>query len=209
MTEQCQIRILSVDDHPLFREGIAAVIKNQPDMVLVAEAANAAEALQRFREHQPDITLMDLRLPDSSGSEALVAIRAQFPDARIILLCTYEGEIDLQSAWQAGAWGHISKTMHPREMVEIIRQVHAGTVWVSPPTAADRVERSGEGTLTSKEVEVLARAVGGRRVRDIGPRFFISEDSVRSHLKHIMMKLDARDESNALLNAARRGFIQL
>jgi DNA-binding NarL/FixJ family response regulator len=209
MTNQGEIRILSVDHHPLFREGLATVIKNQPDMLLVAEATNAAEALQRFREHQPDITLMDLRLPDSSGLETLIAIRAQFPDARVILLCTYEGDIDLESALQAGAWGHIPKTMHPRKMVEAIRQVHAGKVWVPSPISAHRAERSGEGNLTPTEVEVLARAAGANRIRDIGRRLFISEDSVRSHFEDIIQKLDARDKNNTLMIAACRGFIRL
>lgn len=178
MTEQRRIRILSVDDHPLFREGIAAVIRNQPDMALMAEAANAAEALQRFREHLPDITLMDLRLPDSSGLEVSITIRSEFPNARIILLCTYEGDIDLQSVLQAGAWGHIPKTMHPREMVETIRRVHSGRVWVPPPISAGHAERSGDRNLTLGEAEVLARAVGRKRIRESARRLFISEDSV-------------------------------
>jgi DNA-binding NarL/FixJ family response regulator len=209
MNNPCKIRILSVDDHPLFREGIAIVIQNTPDLALLGEASNAAEALQQFREHQPDITLMNLRLPDLSGIEALLAIRAEFPHARIILLCTYEGEIDLQRAWQAGAWGHIAKTMHPREMVETIRQVHAGRMWVPPPTSAQRAERSGEGNLTAREVEVLTRAAGGKQIRDIGRRLFISENSMRGQLKHIFQKLDARDEVNAFTIAARRGLSRL
>jgi DNA-binding NarL/FixJ family response regulator len=136
MIQPCVIRILSVDDHPLFREGIAAVIKNQSDMLLVAEAASGAEALRQFREHRPDVTLMDLRLPDSSGIEAMIAIRTHFPEARVILVATFEGDVEIHGAMQAGAWGYIFKTMPPREMVEMIRQVYAGRKCAPPPIAA-------------------------------------------------------------------------
>jgi len=210
MADQSQIRILSVDDHRLFREGMAAVIRDQADMVLVAEAASGPEALQQFREHQPDITLLDVRLRDASGMDVMMAIRTQFPDARVILVSTFEGDLDPWGALQVGAWGHIVKTMHPKEIVHAIRQAH-GARKCAPLLAAVHVDGPplAEEGLTSREVEVLAHAVGGKRTRDIGHRLLISEEMVKNHLKKIMEKLGARDQANALTIAARRGFIRL
>jgi DNA-binding NarL/FixJ family response regulator len=204
MIQPCVIRILSVDDHPLFREGIAAVIKNQSDMLLVAEAASGAEALRQFREHRPDVTLMELRLPDSSGIEAMIAIRTHFPEARVILVATFEGDVEIHGAMQAGAWGYIFKTMPPREMVEMIRQVYAGRKCAPPPIAAHPAEHLGGESLTSRELEILARVAGGYRNRDMWQRLFISEDAVKYHLKQIVQKLGARDRTNALTKFVAR-----
>ena len=208
MIKEHQIRILIVDDHPLFREALRAVIASQPDMLLVAEAASGAEAFEQFREHRPDITLMDIRLPDSSGIETMIAIRSRFPESRVILASTYQDDTEIRSALLAGAQGHILKTMHPRELVSTIRKVHAGRRWVAPPTSEDSIAASGSG-LTSREVEVLARVAGGTRIHEIARLLFVTENAVKDHLKQAMRKLGARDQNNALNIAARRGFIRL
>src|SRR6202162_3483197 len=167
MSPQIQIRVLSVDDHPLLREGIAAIVNNQPDMVLVAEAASGSEGIQRFRELRPDITLMDLRLPDMSGIDALIAIRTEFSEARIIMLTTFEGDVDIKRALEAGARGYMLKSMPPKELVEVIRQVHAGKKRIPPQLAAQLAEHMSDESLTEREVEVLGQIAGGNRNRDI------------------------------------------
>jgi len=209
MSEQAQIRVLSVDDHPLLREGIAAIINSQSDMQLVAAAANAQEAIQLFRKHQPDVTLMDLRLPDMSGIDTVVAIRKEFPQARIIMLTTFEGDVEIQSALEAGARGYMLKSMPPKELVEVIRLVHAGKKRIPTQVATQLAEHMSDEALTPREIEVLRHIAEGNRNRDIGEKLFITEETVKVHIKHIMDKLGASDRTQAVAIGIRRGFIRL
>jgi DNA-binding NarL/FixJ family response regulator len=209
MSEQARIRIFSVDDHPLLREGIAAIINNQPDMEVVAQAANAKDAIEQFRKQRPDVTLMDLRLPDTSGIEAMVAIRTEFPDARIIMLTTFEGDVEIKRALEAGARGYMLKSMPPKELVEVIRQVHAGKKRIPPQLAAQLAEHMSDEALTAREVEVLSQIAGGNRNRDIAEKLFITEETVKVHIKHIMEKLGASDRTQAVAIGLRRGIIEL
>jgi DNA-binding NarL/FixJ family response regulator len=209
MTSAAPIRLLTVDDHPLMREGIAAVVASQPDLQLVGEGGSGREALQLFRVHHPDVTLLDLRLPDMSGIDALAAIRAEFPDARIVILTTFEGDVEIQRALSAGARGYLLKSMPPREMVEAIRQVHAGRKRIPPQVAAQIAEHLGDERLTAREIEVLQRLAGGNRNKDIALQLFISEETVKVHVKHLMDKLGASDRTQAVAIALRRGIIQL
>lgn len=209
MTDQNRIRVLSVDDHPLLREGIAAIINNEPDMLLVADAANGSEAVQKFREYRPDITLMDLRLPDVSGIDAMIAIRTEFAEARIIMLTTFEGDVEIQRALEAGARGYMLKSMPPRDMVEVIRQVHLGKKRVPAEVASHLAEHMSDEALTAREIDVLRHIAGGNRNRDIADRLFISEETVKVHIKHIMEKLGASDRTQAVAIAVRRGIIEL
>ena len=209
MNASASIRILAVDDHPLLRQGISAMIRSQRDMELVAEASTGKEGLERFREHRPDITLMDLRLPDMNGVDVMAAIRAEFPDARIIVLTTFEGDVEIQRALEAGARGYLLKSMPPKELLEGIRQVHAGKKRIPPEIVAHLAEHLSDETLTSREVEVLREVAGGNRNRDIAERLFISEETVKVHVKHVMEKLGASDRTEAVAIAIRRGIIQL
>ena len=209
MTKEARIRVLSVDDHPLLREGLAAIIDNQPDMLLVGQASNAQEAIQEFRKHQPDVTLMDLRLPDKSGIDAMIAVRTEFPDARVIMLTTFEGDAEIQRALEAGARGYVLKNTPPKELVDLIRQVHAGKKRIPSQVAAQLAEHLSDETLTDREIEVLGRIAAGSRNRDIAEALFISEETVKVHIKHIMQKLGASDRTQAVTIGVRRGIIHL
>ena len=209
MTNASQIRVLSVDDHPLFQQGIGAIINTQTDMLLAGTASDGTQAIATFRSLRPDVTLMDLNLPDLGGIDLTMAIRSEFPEARIIVLTTFERDVEVQRALKAGARGYLLKTMHPQLMLETIRQIHAGKVCVPPEIATRVAEYFGEEFLSQRELEVLHHVARGNRNRDIAERLFIAEDTVKVHLKHIMSKLRARDRTQSVAIAARRGFIQL
>ena len=209
MTSETRIRILCVDDHPLVREGLAAVINSQPDMQLLGQASNVQEALQEFRKRQPDVTLMDVRLPGESGIDAVAEIRREFPAARIIMLTTFEGDIEIQRALQAGARAYLLKSMPPKELLAAIRQVHSGKKQIPAQVAAQLAEHLSDERLTEREIEVLREIAGGNRNRDIAEKLFIAEETVKVHIKHIMEKLGANDRTQAVAIGLRRGIIQL
>lgn len=202
------INILCVDDHPLMREGIAAIIRNESDMLLVAEASNGSEAIHGFREHRPDVTLMDLRMPDMSGIDAMIAIRTEFPGAKIIMLTTFEGDAEIQRALEAGAQGYLLKSMPRKELVDVIRKVHAGKKHIPPEIVVHLAEHLSDEALSKREIEVLQKIAGGNRNSDIAALLFISEETVKGHIKHIMEKLGAKDRTEAVAIGVRRGIIQ-
>jgi DNA-binding NarL/FixJ family response regulator len=209
MTTGRPIRVLSIDDHPLLSEGIATLINNEPDMELVASASTGKEGIQKYGEVKPDITLLDLQLPDLSGIDVMSAILAEFPAARVILLTMFAGDAEIQRALRAGAQGYLLKTMPADRMVATIRQVCTGKKSVPAEIAANLVEHFDDEPLTNRELDILRHVGEGNRNRDIAKRLFISEETVKVHIKHIMGKLGARDRTHAMAISARRGFIHL
>jgi DNA-binding NarL/FixJ family response regulator len=203
------IRVLSVDHHPLFSEGIAAIINHQPDMALVSRASGGREAIRQHREHRPDVTIMDPRLPDLTGIDTLTAIRTEFPAARIIMLSSLEGDMEVRRALEAGACGYLLKNMPPSELLRAIREVHAGKKRVPPELAVQLAEHVGDDNLTAREIEVLVRLCRGNRNRDIAELLCISEATVKVHMSRILQKLGARDRTEAIAIATRRGVIRL
>jgi DNA-binding NarL/FixJ family response regulator len=203
------IRILSVDDHPVFREGLATIIKSQQDMVLVAQAADAIEAVTEFRRHRPDITLMDLRLPGTNGTDTLISIRGEFPRARVIMLTTSDSDGEIQQAMRAGASAYILKSMPKNELLAVIRAVHGGRKHIPPAVAARIAEHLGEEDLTTRELDVLRLIRDGYRNKQIADRLAIAETTVNFHIKNLVDKLQANDRTHAVTIAIRRGLLQV
>jgi DNA-binding NarL/FixJ family response regulator len=203
------IRVLSVDDHPLLREGIAALVGSQTDMELVAEAANGREALDLFRVHRPDVTLMDLQMPEMSGIDAIGAIRAEFPEARIVVLTTHAGDVQVTRALKAGARAYLLKALLRKELLETIRAVYAGHKRLSSEVAAEIAEHATDDVLTPREVDVLRRVAGGNANKEIAAQLSLTEETVKSHLRSILAKLSANDRTHAVAIGLKRGIIDL
>ena len=209
MTDSRTIRILTVDDHPLFRNGVAALLGSQPDMRLVAEGGNGREAILQFRTHRPDVTLMDLQMPEMNGLEATIAIRAEFPDARIIILTTYVGDVQVLRALQAGARAYMLKTLVDRELLATIRNVHSGKKTLSPEASFQLAEHAAHDSLTPAEVEVLRLIAAGNANKQIADQLSVTEETVKGRVRNILSKLGANDRTHAATIGLKRGIIDL
>jgi DNA-binding NarL/FixJ family response regulator len=209
MAGRSPIRILTVDDHPLLREGIAAVLANETDMAVVAEAGNGREAVEQFRAHRPDVTLMDLQMPDMNGTDAITAIRKDYPEARIIVLTTYGGDAQAVRALKAGASGYLLKSMVRKELAETIRSVHAGKKRVPPEIAVEMAEHHADDALTEREIEVLREVAAGNANKVVALHLGVSEETVKAHMRSILSKLGANDRTHAVTIALRRGIIEI
>ena len=209
MNPQTIIRILCVDDHPMVREGLAGIINRQLDMSLVAEAATGQEAIHQYKIHRPDVTLMDVRLPDISGIDAMRTILSEAPHACIVMLSSYEGDMDIKRALSAGAQGYLLKGMEGSELMEEIRLVHSGKRHVSPAVAVRLADHLAADALTPRETEVLQLVAAGNRNKEIAFSLSISEDTVHGHVKNILSKLDANDRTHAVMIGLRRGILHL
>ena len=203
------IRILTVDDHPMLREGIAAVLTAEPDMVLIAEASNGREAVEQFRAHLPDVTLMDVQMPEVNGIDAILKIREEFPDARIIVLTTYGGDAQAARAFKAGASGYLLKNMVRKELIDTIRTVHAGKKRIPPEIAMELAEHHSDDALTEREIDVLREVAAGNANKMVAQRLKVSEETVKAHMKNILSKLGATDRTHAVTIALKRGIIEI
>ena len=203
------IRILAVDDHPVFRQGIAGLVEGQADMTLVGEASNGREALQQFRTHQPDVTLMDLQMPEMNGLDALIAIRGEFPEARIIVLTTYTGDMQVLRAIKAGARAYLLKNTLHKELVDTIRAVHAGKKYISSEASFELAEHASDDVLTPAEVRVLRLIAEGNANKEIAAQLSVSEDTVKSQVRNILSKLGAKDRTHAAMIGLKRGIIEI
>jgi DNA-binding NarL/FixJ family response regulator len=207
--DQAPIRILCVDDHPLLREGVTALLASQPDMRLVAEASNGREAIEQFRKHYPDVTLMDLQMPEMNGVDAMIAICAEFPAARVIVLTTYMGDVQVLRALKAGARAYLLKGLLRKELLETIRLVHAGQKRILPEVATELAEHATDDSLSAREIEVLRLISGGNANKEIAAQLAITEETVKGHIKNILAKLDANDRTHAVTIGLKRGIIDL
>lgn len=209
MNDDRKIRVLTVDDHPVVRNGIAGLVGDQADMVLVGEASNGREAIQQFRTHKPDVTLMDLQMPELNGIDTIIAIRGEFPHARVIVLTTYTGDVQIVRALKAGAQGYLLKNLLHKELLDAIRTVHAGKKILSPELSVEVASHAVDDSLTPAEVSVLRLIANGNANKQIADRLSISEETVKSRVKNILSKLDANDRTHAVTIALKRGIIDV
>ena len=209
MNDDRKIRVLTVDDHPVVRNGIAGLVGDQADMVLVGEASNGREAIQQFRTHKPDVTLMDLQMPELNGIDAIIAIRAEFPHARVIVLTTYKGDVQVVRALKAGAQGYLLKNLLHKELLDAIRCVHAGKKILTPELSVEVASHAVDDSLTPAEISVLRLIANGNANKQIADQLAISEETVKSRVKSILSKLDANDRTHAVTIALKRGIIEV